>query len=307
MSAGNVYLRRDAVESFVKSIRYDEAALKRIARRLEQHFVGRGDHTLRILDVGIGDGAFTVPMLAYLTESASIGYQLDCLDASEHMISALQTNLQAHGIPQPKVQAYKADANLGLRPSYPAAAYDLAVITFVLQYIERWEELLADLTECLRDGGLFIQAEIAGALRYVDGYFDADGPPAFADFWRHYFDLRNTLSEWCPAISVSDLSVVYAHLAAQGHFRGLWQETYVWPLNFAWRDLCSWIAAGPLSSLGSGLDDHQRLELASAMEGWLSTHNVSADEQVTLEWGFKVTCLQKTRPATDCGSAGKDS
>jgi 2-polyprenyl-3-methyl-5-hydroxy-6-metoxy-1,4-benzoquinol methylase len=295
MPVNNVYLREDAASSFSRSIRYDEAALSQIADQLEEYWLSRGVQRVNLLDVGIGDGAFTVPILSRLEARGRLDYSLDCFDISPHMLKRLGEHLAQRGVPSGKVSAEQRDAEEGLRGRYLRGHYHVAVITFMLHYVRRWKEILEDVAYCLKDGGLLVQAEIAGDMRCVDGYFDAQADAAFMDFWRRYFALRNRLSEWRPEISVSDLSAVYDYLQKAGGFTACRRETFLWDLTVTWADLCGWIAAGPLSSLGSGLNDPQRRDLSLRMQEWLLEHGFTQSDTMNLRWGFTVTWLKKNR------------
>jgi len=291
----NVYLREDVVERFARMLRYDGAALDQVAADLQQQAVARGQRTLSLLDVGIGDGGFTVPVLAYLERTGVLDYHLNCLDVSPHMLSALEAALSAHSIPGSRVKLLLQDARQGLGEHGGASIYDAAIVTFVLQYVEKWRGVMDDVVRALKDGGILLQAEIAGEMKLVDGMFDTDSSPEFKSFWREYFRLRSEFCEFNPPIRVSDLSLVRQYIEHERCLEPLMSRVFLWDRKVKWLEMCNWIQWGPVSSLGSGLDGGQMAVLADRMRAWVAARFSGADPDYTMRWGFEITWHRKCR------------
>ena len=293
MTVENIYIKTKSANNFVKSIQYNLLALREIAKFTYEYFKQNKIDSIKILDIGIGSGALTIPILEYLESKKNLSYHLDCFDISESMLSHLEKNLSIYPSIKQKVNYIKKDAEEGLLNYYDKSAYDLIIITFVLHYIKKWKRLLRDVFKCLKNGGIFLQAEIIGDLRNVDGKFDTDSPKIFEQFWKKYFSERSKYSNWEPLISVSDLSVVLKYCLEKFQFKVFKEKKFLWKTNIIWEDLLDWIKCAPVSSLGSNLSDSERAELSIKMYNWLKENKVDPNSSINLKWGFKVIWLVK--------------
>lgn len=293
MRADNIYLDSGSVSSFLRYIRYSPQALREVARITQDYFIATGKVFIRILDIGVGDGAFTIPILEYFLNEKRLDFRASCFDISEYMIQALYNRLSDNEQLRARVSCIRKDAEHGLLDTYTPNSYELVVITFVLHYITNWQRLLDDVHQCLTEGGLFVQGEIIGDLRNIDGKFDTASPPIFEEFWREYFNQRKKYAEWNPTISVSDLSLVFHYCLKELGFNVYQTKEFTWGLCITWKDLCSWIADAPVSSLGIGLDNSAREDLAAYMRRWLAQQSVDLNTSIELKWGFRITWLIK--------------
>jgi ubiquinone/menaquinone biosynthesis C-methylase UbiE len=291
----NVYQNVEAVESYVENIRYHEKELRSVADVTLGLMNLTGVGPLRVLDIGIGDGAFTVPILDYLVREKGIPAQLDCLDVSEYMINKLQARLSepvSRGYP---VRYEKKDAEEGL--PYERNAYDLVIITFVLHYINDYPKLIDHVLQCLKAGGLFLQAEVIGDMEFVDGNFKNEASPGatgnFKHFWEHYFSQRSQFSVWDPAISVTNMSQVFEYCRRRSFHSCCDSKEYLWPQKVTWAQLCNWIESGTVSSLGSDLRPDVRKSLSEEMMQWLSNHGIDPQESVEMRWGIRAKWLER--------------
>jgi hypothetical protein len=140
-----------------------------------------------------------------------------------------------------------------------------------------------------------VLAEVAGDLRNLDGQFDVSSPILFTHFWRQYFTERGRHAAWPPAISVSDISQVLAYLYDTKRLM-LFQDTiHLWRAQASWQNFCDWIASAPVSSLGSGLTQAARRRLSARMHVWLEELGVAEHEEVSLEWGIKISLIMKKK------------
>jgi SAM-dependent methyltransferase len=290
MAVENVYDRDRAAGAFDTAIKYDPKALEQIAGFIRTFFSGSGRNRVRILDIGVGSGAFIIPIIEEFQQNGGLDFGLDCFDISEQMIKELMDRLSVSSVTEDKVHCFIRDANEGLGGVYRPRIFDIVVITFVLHYIDRWESLIDDVARCLAPGGMLVQAEIIGDLRNMDGKFDIDSQPVFQGFWKEYFKARSKLAEWSPEISVSDLSKVYDYLKQKGCYEIVYDKSFLWDSSAKWADFCDWIDAGLVSSLGSGLRASSRRMLSERMLTWLGDERVDPDDIVRLNWGFRIRC-----------------
>jgi SAM-dependent methyltransferase len=289
----NIYLSEESSNNFVKNIRYDNAALKKVAHLTYEYFMRHKNNFINILDIGIGSGAFTVPILEYLECQNNINYHLECFDISDKMLLHLEEALSYKPFIKKKVHLDKMDANEGLRNYYNKWTYDLIIITFVLHYIKNWKSLTKDVFCCLKKGGLFLQAEIIGDLRNVDGKFDVNSPKLFEKFWKEYFKKRRIYSSWEPYISVTDLSLVMKYCLRQLKFKILKEKYFYWKTTIMWKDLIDWIKCAPVSSLGSNLSELERFQLSTEMNNWLIQNKIKEENFINIRWGFKIIWMVK--------------
>lgn len=289
----NVYLESSSVESFTKNIHYDLKALRKIAQITLEYFKEKHADFIKILDIGIGAGDFTIPIIEYF-EKKKIVYHLDCFDISDHMLMKLKDRLNRNPIVNEKVDYIRKDAEEGLLNTYRPQSYDLIIITFVLHYVKNWQRLIQDVNVCLKNGGLFIQAEIIGDMRNVDGKFDTETPTIFENFWKEYFIQREKYARWEPLISVSDLSLVFNYCLGKQQFKIYKRKNFAWEMVVKWEDLCNWIESAPVSSLGSNLDISARRELSIHMRNWLAGKGINLSNNIKIKWGFRITWLLKT-------------
>jgi methyltransferase family protein len=290
-----------SVESFSRDFSYDRESLREAADRTADDLAGLSAPQVRVLDVGVGTGAFILPFLERLRER-SLDCELDCLDISNLMLKRFQEHLNGSPLPNGAVRQTKADADKGLPQCFRldgAAAsgsdprYDLVVITFVLHYLDNWRELIDRVYESLDFYGLFLQAEVIGDMRCVDGRPCPTAPREFQDFWSAYFEKRAERKQgvpWNPRIRVSDIS---AALDYCGRFEKWREEEYQWKQEVTWGRLCEWIEAAPVSSLSSDLDPEDRKFLADDMRNWLHDRDLEKEQPLTLNWGFRLVWLRK--------------
>lgn len=290
----NIYLNKDSVESFSKNIKYDRNSLIQVGRITYEYFRQIEKNSLSILDIGIGSGDFTLPLIDGLLSAGLLDFYLDCFDISLYMLQHLEENLNKRPDLRKKVKYFKYDAERGLLSIFKPNSYDLIIITFVLHYIKNWEKLLEDVHECCKQNGLFIQSEIIGDLRNVDGKFDADSPEIFREFWEAYFLFRQEFYPWAPDICVSDISRVIDYLTKKQWFHVYKVcEFNNWKFNLKWGDLCQWIISAPVSSLGVGLTQKQRYELSSKMQNWLKQRKIDLNLDIEITWGIRVIWMKK--------------
>lgn len=291
MRLENIYLRRESVESFIKTIKYDPLALTNIAQCSSDYFLSQGKRSIKILDIGIGTGAFTIPIVEHFEREQKLDYSLMCFDISGHMIQRFDDTLSRANVSQSKIRFFSHDAEDGLVNTFDLKSFDLIITTFTLHYIDNWEGLLDDVADCLKEDGLLVQAEVAGDLRSVDGNFDNDSPTLFQEFWKRYFAERTKYSEWSPEICISNLTSAYDYLRQKNDFKLYKEQSYLWEQSIRWSELCEWIVQAPLPSLGSGIGFVTRRYLAKVMEGWLQSNGISERRGIPLEWGLKVTWM----------------
>lgn len=298
LSLENIYRRERSAACFARAVTYDAPALAALAREVFARAAAPAPPgaALRVLDVGSGDGSFILPFLDALEAAGRADYSLDCFDASGHMARLFRANLAARPASAAKVTHLTHDAERGLPAAFRSPGrYHLAFVTFVLQYVGGWRRLLDEVVSALAPGGAVVQAEVVGDFRNLDGQFDADSPILFRQFWERYFTERAAYSAWAPAISVTDIAPALTYLRDKHQMRLAREEARTWEALATWSDFCDWIAEAPVSSLGSGLDDGARADLARRMRAWVEERGVEPAAAISLTWGVRVICLTGTR------------
>lgn len=288
----NIYMNQEAVESFVRVIRYPRPALSEAARRFVALLPRTDRERVRLLDIGIGDGPFTIPILETWREAGGPAFHLDCLDKSEFMLDRLKERLRESSIDGDNIEPCVFDAERGLPPAWDGRRYGAATLTFVLQYIRPWRRLLKTVVNHLVPGGLFVTAEVIGAMREVDGYPSEGADPGLREFWHGYFRDRQEYTAWRPRIAVSDHSRVRDYLGTLG-LRQVEAQDYLWDTQATWEEMCSWIAQGPVSSLADGLRPDQQDDLAHRRREWLTGRGIAISEPNRLRWGLRVYWLAR--------------
>lgn len=293
MGAENIYLRESSADSFARAVSYDPAALAAFAGSLAGRLTPCDGRPLRVLDIGTGPGSFILPFVAAFRRRGGPDYRLHCLDASPHMARKFDAARAAWGVPKYKVRYAVRDVERGLGSFYAAGGYGLVCATFMLHYVKDWPRLLDTLAGCLAERGLLVQAEVAGDFRNLDGLFDVKSPILFRQFWEHYFTERAGYSAWAPELSVSNVSAALAYLLRQQRLKLFREDVLQWATSVRWGELCEWIAAAPVSSLGVGLEAESRALLSARMREWLGQKGLPLSDTISLRWGVKLTCLTR--------------
>jgi ubiquinone/menaquinone biosynthesis C-methylase UbiE len=292
-SIKNIYLHSRQAIGFKDNITYDINSLEDIAKITRDFLLVNGKGFLNILDIGVGNGIFSLPFINYLMNDKRLDFSFKCFDISSVFLKETKKKIFANQQLKERAVCFEKDANHGILDIFPQKTFDVIICTFVLQYINDWKLLLEDIFKCLKSKGIFIQAEIIGDLKNVDGSFDENSNELIKVFWQKYFEERKNFFEWNPSISVTNLSLVFNYCHQNDKFKKFKEKKYLWTMEVMWKDFCSWIRNGIFSSLGSDLKSSDRKLLSQKMKNWLSLKHINLHEKLTLKWGFKITWMIK--------------
>jgi len=297
-SVTNVYLTANAARRFASAIQYAPGQVSAGAQKIAKLLPLDSRGHLDLLDIGAGTGAFTLPFAKSLLD-LGLEFKVLALDISPQMLVGLASGLQ---LPQyrnlkNRFSLWEHDAEKGLSDRCSSGSVDIAVFTFVAHYLADLPRMLGEITRVIRKGGLLVQAEITGAMRYVDGTFDPaiTAPEAhFRDFWTQYFAYRDKIAPWESTLRVTNIQPVLAALkeAETFHLESQFDVSWSSLLNYA--SFLEWINHGFLSSLGSGLTSQDRAELAVTMEKWCISNRISLDDKFDVPWGIRVYVNRRT-------------
>ncbi|MGM0682283.1 MAG: class I SAM-dependent methyltransferase [Thermodesulfobacteriota bacterium] len=136
-------------------------------------------HSYRVLDLGCGDGRYTV----YLAEK---GFKVHGIDLSPRGLEKLSSYARKHGLP---ITTEKADLN---RKTLPTEKYDLIVFATILEHLNKKgrEHLVGEINSSLKPGSYFYGNVFT---REDPGYLSQQEKPLLenvsetAGAIRHYF------------------------------------------------------------------------------------------------------------------------
>lgn len=278
----NVYQRRDAVASYARFADYAPKCFTATLAALGRRNL-LASKRLRILDLGVGCGAFAIPLMRAL-RVAGLTAQLDGFDSSEAMLTKGCRN--AADADEQAVAFGYHDLEQGLPPER-ASCYDLIVTTFVLHYLHRWKELVAQIPATLCSGGGWLVSEANGDLPLMEdeGKRSSACGTVLAEFWREFHRQRSVIAPFVAELKPSEMAPVLDEAA---RIFGSSQSYQVgWTKSVAWRDVCSWIAAGTTAALGAGLAPTERHSLATHMGKWLRDLGIAPEMKIRLRMGVR--------------------
>lgn len=114
--------------------------------------------TLRILDIGSGNGLDAIPL-------AALGHQLTLIDFSSEMLAEAKASAEEFGVSE-MMTFHQADLT-ALPALFPSPAFDVILCHNLIQYIEDASAALQTICQTLRPGGLL---SIICVNRYSDAY-----------------------------------------------------------------------------------------------------------------------------------------
>ena len=99
----------------------------------------------RALDVGCGAARLVVAL-------ARSGFQVDGVDVADHVVEQSRRIAAEEGVP---ARFFVADFTKP-DPRFPDETYDLVVCSEVLEHVEPWREVVANIARVLKPGGLLV-------------------------------------------------------------------------------------------------------------------------------------------------------
>ena len=144
MADKNTFGRSEVANEYQYVFRYPKESIQKLAGWLLDNVRASHDdnNTINILDVGIGDGAFTIPLLEALYEelnrrNSSIKIKLFAYDKSKPMLDKFQEALSSSAIKGQITNPMEFDAekNNGIPKEWENVKFDVAIITLVLHYL----------------------------------------------------------------------------------------------------------------------------------------------------------------------------
>ncbi len=285
----NVYLLQQAASSYKKSAHIPSHVFEEITEYLINLEPDIKSNSHRALDIGIGTGNFTIPIMKNIIDR-KMKLHLEGFDISDHMLIELKKEIDAVENLSGLVRYERRDAEDGLPESiYSSNSYALVIITFMLHYLNKWQNLMDDVIRVMAPGGILIQSEVLRGLRPVDGTFDnIDGLDAdFVAFWKTYFEYREKFSKWDAEMRVSNLDPVVNYLRNNDGVEFIGSQDFHYENQVSYEDMLLWIQTGVFSSVGSGLNDSQKSQLKDKMKEWLRDENLEPKEKFACKMGVK--------------------
>lgn len=294
MGVDNVFLKESAVSNFEKATLIPSSAFYDIADFIIESCNLNENIQYKILDVGSGTGRTILNILNRFSDKG-IKFSAICFDISQSMSKIFKSNLNKNPQLASSVYFLLHDANNGLPDYLFPNEYDITFIVSVLQYLDDWRWFLRQVHKKIALNGFLIQAELIGWYRLLDGTFDNTYSESeiSVEFWQTYFKERKKFSKWNPEIKFSYMMPVKEFCENELNMMPITERNFFWEVNFSWSDVLSWIATGPVSSLGSGLSDKEKANLRDKMYLFLLNKKVDLEKEFSVRWGFKVFIHQK--------------
>jgi SAM-dependent methyltransferase len=285
----NIFLKRKVAKNFEKSTFIPKESFYKMADFLIDKLYLYSGYRYRILDVGSGTGRTILNILTRL-HRRGIVFEAYCFDISKEMAKIFIKNLNKkeykgirNSVIFKRLDAEDPDIFLKLNCD---SKFDIVFIISVLHYLKDWKRFLERLSSNIN--GYLIQAELLGWYRLLDGSFDVvmDDKLSF-EFWERYFIERRKYSPWEPEIKFSNLKPVKKFLENLG-FEFIVDVDILWESFITWRDVLNWIKLGVVSSLGSSLNDNDKVELFNTMKQFLKKQRVNLYKRFKISWGFNL-------------------
>lgn len=255
----------------------------------------------RIIDIGCGRGDLSIPLLSSLYEqNQSFSYY--GFDISEEMIGYFRKQLNLLPVKLgEKTHLNVADAAAELqRKGMDSKKFEMAVLTFVLHYFENWKDILKKIKNILSVDGNLIQCAALGYYGWLAGLFDCrEGiPEEHLDFWKEYFRKKNEVTGsgvWKNYFDLIYLSDVRSYLTNELDMVLIDSLKLIWYKPISFTVLLSWIEHSPVSTIGGGLDQAQRLSLRNEMENWLLKMGLSITKEYKIPFSWEIFSHGKQR------------